>query len=161
MSAVSMFHRAVREDREGGRKGRLACYGHRQRLCATESLCLCCGERGSGRPTNAATDQCQLARRPSVVSMAELVQLELDEKDKENLQELQQSMGEAQRELANLTIKARTRAAEAKYAAARWHGLPLAARPLLTHRVSLADCPQACSPHLCGARAGRRGRACL
>lgn len=49
--------------------------------------------------------------------MAELVQLELDEKDKENLQELQQSMGEAQRELANLTIKARTRAAEAKHAA--------------------------------------------
>ena len=46
--------------------------------------------------------------------MADLVQLELDEKDKENFQELQQSMADAQRELAGLTMKGRTRNAEAK-----------------------------------------------
>jgi len=49
--------------------------------------------------------------------MADLVQLELDEKDKENFQELQQAMGEAQKELASLTMKGRTRNAEAKHAA--------------------------------------------
>merc|ERR1711924_164291 len=48
--------------------------------------------------------------------MADLVQLELDEKDKENFQELQQAMQDAQRELAGLTMKARTRNAESKHA---------------------------------------------
>lgn len=49
--------------------------------------------------------------------MASLVQLELDEKDKENFQELQQSVGDAQRELATIANKIRTRNAEAKHAA--------------------------------------------
>ena len=44
-----------------------------------------------------------------------LVSLELDEKDKENFQELQQSMAQAQGELSNLTTKLRTRGAEAKH----------------------------------------------
>ena len=48
--------------------------------------------------------------------MAGLVSLELDEKDKENFQELQQSMAQAQGELQNLTQKLRTRGAEAKHA---------------------------------------------
>ena len=46
--------------------------------------------------------------------MAELVQLELDEKDKENFAEMQAAMNEAQRELASLTMRGRTRHAEAK-----------------------------------------------
>lgn len=46
-----------------------------------------------------------------------LVQLELDEKDKENFQELQQSVADAQRELAQIGQKIRTRNAEAKHAA--------------------------------------------
>ena len=45
-----------------------------------------------------------------------LVSLELDEKDKENFTELQQSMGQAQQELAQLSTKLRTRGAEAKHA---------------------------------------------
>eukprot|EP00900_Chrysochromulina_parva_P016150 jgi/Chrpa1/24536/Chrysochromulina_OHIO_Genome00006926-RA len=49
--------------------------------------------------------------------MAELVQLELDEKDKENFAEMQAAMNEAQRELASLTMRGRTRHAEAKHAA--------------------------------------------
>ena len=50
----------------------------------------------------------------SLVAMAELVQLELDEKDKENFAEMQAAMNEAQRELASLTMRGRTRHAEAK-----------------------------------------------
>jgi len=45
-----------------------------------------------------------------------LVQLELDEKDKENFQELQQSIGHAQGELQMLAQKLRTRNAEEKHA---------------------------------------------
>ena len=48
--------------------------------------------------------------------MAGLVQLELDDKDKENFQELQTAVADAQRELAMLTTKQRTRNAEAKHA---------------------------------------------
>ena len=49
--------------------------------------------------------------------MSSLVQLELDEKDKENFQELQQSVGDAQRELAQIANKIRVRGAEGKHAA--------------------------------------------
>jgi prefoldin subunit 1 len=49
--------------------------------------------------------------------MAELVQLELDEKDKENFQELQNSMAEAQREMHGIALKIRTKNAESKHAA--------------------------------------------
>jgi prefoldin subunit 1 len=48
--------------------------------------------------------------------MAGLVQLELDEKDKENFQEMQTQMGQTQQELAALTTKARVRSAESKHA---------------------------------------------
>uniref|UniRef100_A0A7S2JQW0 Prefoldin subunit 4 n=1 Tax=Haptolina brevifila TaxID=156173 RepID=A0A7S2JQW0_9EUKA len=48
--------------------------------------------------------------------MSGLVQLELDEKDKENFKELQDSMAEGQREIMMLTTKLRTRNAEAKHA---------------------------------------------
>lgn len=44
-----------------------------------------------------------------------LVSLELDEKDKENFQEMQQSMGQAQAELGALTQKIKGRGAEAKH----------------------------------------------
>ena len=44
-----------------------------------------------------------------------LVSLELDEKDKENFTELQQSIGQAQQELAQLTNKLRIRVGEAKH----------------------------------------------
>ena len=59
--------------------------------------------------------------------MADLVQLELDETDKGNFQELQRAMGEAQRELASLTMRSRTRHAEAKCVSrpsTRWHSRP-------------------------------------
>ena len=49
--------------------------------------------------------------------MAELVQLELDEKDKENFQELQNSMSEAQKEMHGIALKIRTKNAESKHAA--------------------------------------------
>lgn len=48
--------------------------------------------------------------------MAGLVQLELDDKDKDNFKELQDSITEAQREIAGITQKMRTRNAEAKHA---------------------------------------------
>ena len=47
--------------------------------------------------------------------MAELVQLELDEKDKENFQELQNSMAEAQKEMHGIALKIRTKNAESKH----------------------------------------------
>lgn len=46
-----------------------------------------------------------------------MVQLELDDKDKENFQELQTSSMQAQQELASVTTKLRTRNAEGKHAA--------------------------------------------
>ena len=49
--------------------------------------------------------------------MASLVQLELDEKDKENLQELQQEIAKAEVELQQTAHKLRTRNAEAKHSA--------------------------------------------
>ena len=45
-----------------------------------------------------------------------LVQLELDEADKENFQQLQNEIGKAQAELATVTQKLRTRNAEGKHA---------------------------------------------
>ena len=45
-----------------------------------------------------------------------LVQLELDEKDKENFQELQAEIGKAQQELATTSTKLRTRGAEERHA---------------------------------------------
>ena len=47
--------------------------------------------------------------------MASLVQLELDEKDKENLQELQQEIAKAEVELQQTQLKLRTRNAEARH----------------------------------------------
>ena len=44
-----------------------------------------------------------------------LVSLSLDDKDKENFTELQQSIGQAQQELAQLTNKLRVRVGEAKH----------------------------------------------
>ena len=48
--------------------------------------------------------------------MASLVQLELDEGDKENFQQLQTQVGEAQSELAVVNHKLRTRNADGKHA---------------------------------------------
>lgn len=61
-----------------------------------------------------APDRLAGCEQVDFVAMAELVQLELDEKDKENFAEMQAAMNEAQRELASLTMRGRTRHAEAK-----------------------------------------------
>lgn len=62
----------------------------------------------------AGCEQVDFGALSRLVAMAELVQLELDEKDKENFAEMQAAMNEAQRELASLTMRGRTRHAEAK-----------------------------------------------
>ena len=46
-----------------------------------------------------------------------MVQLELDDKDKESFQEMQQSVGQAQQELQMVSAKLRTREQEGKLAA--------------------------------------------
>jgi chaperonin cofactor prefoldin len=53
----------------------------------------------------------------------QLVSLELDEKDKENFQELQGEIAKAQGELANTTQKLRVRAAEERHASATFAAL--------------------------------------
>tara|TARA_B110001452_G_C15050397_1_gene366794 strand:+ start:182 stop:433 length:252 start_codon:yes stop_codon:yes gene_type:complete len=50
------------------------------------------------------------------MAQPQLVHLELDEKDKEQLQELQQSMGQAQQELAMLRQKTAMRESEKRRA---------------------------------------------
>ena len=50
--------------------------------------------------------------------MAQMVQLELDEKDKENFTELQQSMSQAQQELGRVNAKLQIRQREGRHAQA-------------------------------------------
>jgi len=76
------------------------------------------GSVSRGSPTHQFSQRVSARRGGSQRgAMASLVQLELDEKDKENFQELQTSISDAQRELNTINQKIRTRNAEAKHAA--------------------------------------------
>lgn len=88
-----------------------------------------------------------------------MVQLEMDDKDKENFQELQKSSMDAQQELANVTTKLRTRNAEGKHASLMYAelaeipdatrtyeqcGKPFIAKPLAQIKAEMKAKAEAC-----------------